>query len=819
MGISLQPSRPKCHVLLLCAYFLAFFWLTPPVSANDDYAKTAVTDGVLKLDDRALGDVLPLELKGSWQVIWGKLVSPDEFDQHYQGHTFSIPSRWNDVDVAGWQGAKGVATFRMWLRLPKYDGELDFHTIAAHSAYRVFIDGELAVENGIVSDDPTVFKQNQVSRRFAAQDGESELIMQVANFTHAFGGPGHALTLWDRHKLSRMLDILSVVYGLVAGVLFAIALFHLILFLADHKDQNSAIHLWFSILCFIIVYRVQGINPLLHEYFPNSDYWNDLRLPYASLYAAPAAYLLFFRAVFREQFPDKLTLAIVGISVAMLAFTLVTSEFTYTSTRNFAIWLNVFVIAYSLWFTGAAVRASQPGAWTILIANFVFLVTAIYDAIIYTDRSSGFDLTPFGILVLGIGYSYALFVRLQNTFKKARQTSRALETLNAELETQVKDRTSAFQAAAAKAENAAREKARFIAAASHDLRQPLHALSLFNAALKQKSSDAGPAEILHRQESAISNLGAMLQDTLDTAMLDVQAKSIKLASVAVADIKSALLDNFAEPALSTGIVLTVKADEGEIVTDGTMLQRILGNLMDNALRAADKTIEVQFLRQAQQWTISVTNDGEGIPQVDAERIFDSYVSTRKNSSAHKGFGLGLYVVKEFTEALGGQVEMDSPNQQGAVFTLTLPSHPAEPSSASAVTAETFELHRLAGLRVLVVDDDAIVVDAVRLLLEEWQCQVEVATKARAAREKALSFEPELLLLDYHLNAIDGLTLRNELQEQMQTKLPTIIITGATEPEILTAIERNNLRILQKPVEAHQLGTAIVEELGAKPTLL
>ena len=152
-------------------------------------------------------------------------------------------------------------------------------------------------------------------------------------------------------------------------------------------------HLWFALLCAVMVFRISGVIPYFHIYFPEAAYWSDLKLPYASLFAAPAVYILFFRAIFTDYFPRKLTLAIIAANIFLAMLVLLTPERLYTHLRDFSILMNVFVIIYSTVFTARAMLDKQPGAAIILTSNAIFLATAINDAVIYTDNASGFDLT------------------------------------------------------------------------------------------------------------------------------------------------------------------------------------------------------------------------------------------------------------------------------------------------------------------------------------------------------------------------------------------------------------------------------------------
>lgn len=814
----------KMRLMLRHSAFLALASVALAASHSNVLAQSAspvAKAGELIAPDWEFFQGQPLEVVGEWEVIWGKLVAPQEFDALFRGDYISLPTRWNDVDEPGMDGPFGVATFRVRLKLSDYNRDLTFHLIAPHAAYRAYLDDVLLLNNGRVSLSPDDFVANYVSRVFAGQSGESEFVLQVANFKHAYGGPGHALTLWDAQRLQQFLDTLSVVYGLVLGIMFTIGLFHLILFLADPRDRsNGPIHFWFAVLCFIIVYRVQGIIPLFHDYFPESGYWESLRFAYASLYAAPAAYLLFFRSVFPTYFPKRTTQIFITVCVVGLAFALVANEYLYSAARNFSIFLNVAAIAYSVVFTFRAMLEKESGANVILFTNVVFLATAINDAIIYTDQGRGFDLTPFGILALGLGYSYALLLRLQRTFAEARETSHALVALNRDLEIQVEDRTRAFKAAAAKAENAAREQAKFIAAASHDLRQPLHALSMFNAALKNKLRLKSETELVEKQESTIENLSTLLQDTLDTAKAEVQQKSPAWKEVDISGIFANLAGAFDIQAQSRGTELSFSTDDTTIVTDPSLLQRILGNLIDNALKAARSKVGVCATRTAHNWQFTVQDDGSGIGTEDTGKIFESYISLRDEAPGPLGgYGLGLYVVREFSRLLDGEVSVTSAENGGSLFTVRLPHHDQR-HEAPDVTRDIERADAsLDGTHLLVVDDEVAILEAMTALGASWGCVVRTATSLDDAQAVLRSnFDPDIVVADFHLHGVQGPDVIRAINADRSHPVPAIIITGATEPDILEAIEQAGLPMMEKPIYPDKLARLIRSLLAtAKPS--
>lgn len=773
-------------------------------------AQTSAQQGVLTDPDWQFA-AQKLLLQGEWQVVWGELVEPQNFDARYKGEYFALPNNWNDANNPAMNGAYGVATFRLKLDLPSYDKPLSFHIVSPNSAWKFYLDDELLGGNGVVSTDANKIETHYISRIFTGKDGDSQIVLQVANFSHAYGGAEYAIELWDAAAHKQRLDLMSLLFSIALGILFSIGLIHMVFYLADRKHrQQGPVHLWFSILCFILVYRISGIVPFFHIYSLDSFYWASLTPTYMSLYAAPAVYLLFFRALFPVQFPTKLTLYVIGLSVGFMLLSLLTPQSIYTQTKFFAIGLNIFVIAYSLYFTGLALRAKQLGAAAILVANFLFFLTAIHDGIIYSLADVGFDMTPFGFVLLGLGYSYALLVRLQHTFDEARDTSQELEILNVELEEKVTDRTKAFKLAAAKAENSAFEKAQFIAAASHDLRQPLHALALFNLALRRQVVEPKIALVVAKQGAAIENLGILLQDTLDASRVDSMRRKPEFTSLDVAELAARLWSGFHIRAESQNIKLVMDVDQGRIVSDATMLQRILNNLIDNGLKAARKSLKVSAKIQGDDWLFEIKDDGAGIAEQDVQRIFESYISLEEGEPNEAGgYGLGLYVVNEFSKLLGGKINIKTSSETGSCFSICF--HQAVDRDHEATTEPQVDNLNAANfnLKILTIDDEVEILHGMHAILENWGCESLTASGLDTARIKLSAGRlPDLLIVDYHLHGSTGVKLIEKLRHEFAANLPAIIISGATQATILQQIQQAGLAFLPKPINATRLAQVL-----------
>jgi len=755
----------------------------------------------------------PLTLSGEWEVVWGELIAPENFDGKFNGDHFEIPGRWNRVTANGIERSFGAATFRLQLELSPYQGELALHLISPHSAWRLYVDNELVGQNGNPSTNPEEQVKHYVSRMMAMTPRSATLVLQVANHHHAYGGPGHAPVLWQSDQLRAFLDGMSLYYALVCGVLVTLGILHFTIYRSHGPvGHNRQAHFWFSLLCLILVYRVVGVIPYIHLYFGDHWVYGDLRAVYASLFVAPIIYLMFFRHVLPDQHQSRWWLILSPFLVVPLVVTLLTDEHTYTGMRNYAIGANVIVVCLITWLSLRASALGEPGARIIFVSNLLFLATSVNDALVYTDNGNGFDLTPLGILVLGIGYSFALRQRLQRTLLEANQAKLNLEQLNEQLEDQVTERTRAYQAATKRAENNATEQARFIAAASHDLRQPLHALAMFTTALRRQTKNSNVAGLVEKQEASIASLSDLLHDTLDAARLEAGTTKPQLREVSLLDWLNALATDYQAKADHRNIVFSYSTCAGDIVTDPSLLRRAVGNLLDNAIKSAAHRVQLTVKKSNIGWQFIVTDDGPGIATEDYDRVFKPYVSLQP--SADGGYGLGLHVVSQICRALDGQVSLSRDEADGMQVTILLPetnegvgrSFPIVRAPRAEFALDSLDLQ---GLRVLAIDDEPLIGEALEALLAGWNCNVCVVRGLSSAKAHLKSQpHPDVLIVDYHLQGLTGLQAIEQLTGELTRDTPALIITGATETTIHERIQASGYPLLEKPIRAKDLGHAL-----------
>lgn len=377
-------------------------------------------------------------------------------------------------------------------------------------------------------------------------------------------------------------------------------------------------------------------------------------------------------------------------------------------------------------------------------------------------------------------------------------------------EERVREATAVALQRMAEAEQAALSRARFLAAASHDLRQPLHAMGLFIDGLLPTATPAQRPAVLRLQEST-EFMGVLLDDLLEISRLDAQVLTPSITRISLAALFDQLDAQHAAAAIEARVRLRW-SDRGLAVrTDAAMLQRIVNNLVANALRHAPEGGSVLVAARhsrsghSDQVRIEVRDNGVGIAPIHQGRIFEEFYQVANTErDRRRGFGLGLAICARIATLLGTRITVRSALQAGSTFAFTLPAARA----ADVVLPEPTPVAPapLAGLRCLVVDDDPAILDGSRALLEQWGCEVEcVATGAEAiARLGTGDIHFDAVLCDLQLAGEgDGVDVI-EAAKRLQPDALAVLVSGATGPEVLQRLRHGGVMLLTKPVPPAKL---------------
>ncbi len=391
------------------------------------------------------------------------------------------------------------------------------------------------------------------------------------------------------------------------------------------------------------------------------------------------------------------------------------------------------------------------------------------------------------------------------------QMARRLAWSRDDLERQVETVTQALRLKKEQAESATLAKSRFLAAASHDLRQPSHALGMFVARLGQLPMEPQMRQLVDNLEISVQAMQDLLDSLLDLSRLDAGNVPVRLAPVDLHELLGSVRSTLDTMAEAKGLRLHICPTGLWALSDSLLLQRMLSNLVINAIRYTERGTVLVACRphgQGQSVRIEVRDSGIGIAAEHHEDIFkEFYQLANRAGDRNFGLGLGLNIVQRSAALLNHQIGLRSSPGCGTCFSIILQaSAPAPHQAPSPLGPLQPAPGDVSGLQVLLIEDNANVRVAVLGLLQTWGCRVQgAASRAEALQLLQAHGIPDVILSDYHLGASEtGIDCIAALREQAGRAIPACLMSGETHEDFLQAVKNADLPLLHKPVRPAKL---------------
>jgi len=363
-------------------------------------------------------------------------------------------------------------------------------------------------------------------------------------------------------------------------------------------------------------------------------------------------------------------------------------------------------------------------------------------------------------------------------------------------------------------ERANRSKTQFLAAASHDILQPLNAAQLTISSLYDLQQSDKATAMVAQVERSLDTMNELLRTLLDISRLDAGVTMPRFTSVPIPPILDSLLSDLRPMAEKKGLRLRVAVTNDCVYTDRLMLRRALQNLISNAIHYTDKGgVLIGTRRQGDRISIEVIDTGRGIPEDQQEKIFEEFHRGPLSEGAADqgtGLGLGLAIVNRLVTALNHEVSVQSSPGKGSVFrisALRALSPPALQNPETQQSAPPAAKGNLSGRRILVLENDPAVVEAMEGLLANWGCEFKVGRSTRDALEalESLRWIPDLIIADHHLDHGNlGTETLAQLFTILPTKVPAILATADASETVVGEAKRLGVEHMPKPVKPAQL---------------
>jgi Na+/proline symporter/signal transduction histidine kinase/CheY-like chemotaxis protein len=406
-----------------------------------------------------------------------------------------------------------------------------------------------------------------------------------------------------------------------------------------------------------------------------------------------------------------------------------------------------------------------------------------------------------------------------------------LERANETLERRVRARTEELMRvntdlarAKAQAEDANASKTRFLAAASHDILQPLNAARLYATALVESdrrartdagaSSDEAPPSLAENVDASLDAVEEILTALLDISRLDAGAMRPQISMFSIDELLRQLVREFEPLAAEKDLKLVLVRSSLTVRSDRRLLRRMLQNLISNAIKYTPSgTVLVGIRRRRNKARIQVMDTGLGIPGSKHKLVFQEFERLDQGARVARGLGLGLSIVERISRVLSHPIGLQSSLGKGSVFSVDVPSTAKLPDVETVTTPPQGTMATLGGMTLLVIDNEAAILDGMNVLMTGWGCEVLLAKSLKQARQALKRRDtrlPDVIIADYHLDDGDGLDAIVALRWTLGSEMPAILLTADRSPEVREAALARDVHILNKPLKPAALRALLAQ---------
>ena len=461
----------------------------------------------------------------------------------------------------------------------------------------------------------------------------------------------------------------------------------------------------------------------------------------------------------------------------------------------------------------AAVLGLCGSCWHVYLGYLLLAGVGVNAGLLLLDQALAHVLGVFSCLYV------VCMLQFARSVERSALRLIALRFENVALVAELRTQTEQAEAARAQAEASNVDKSRFLAAASHDLRQPVHAMGLFIEALGNTELDPKQRAIHRKAQAACNASGEMLGTLLDFSRIEAAVVKFEPRAFSLQSVLSELAREYEPQAEAKGLHFRLRYTPLWVWSDPSLVSLMVRNFIANAVRYTSSGGLLMGCRLCEgQVRIEVWDSGIGIAAEQHQSIFKEFVQlANAERNRTQGLGLGLAIVQKISEVTGSRITLRSRLGKGSVFAITLAK--AEPRQSSAwdtnvdasatPPAQKTLPARLDGLRVLVVEDEPEVREAMAHLLASWGCDYRSAADMLDVAAFLIEWTPEVLLTDYRLRAgVTGRDVMRTVRSLVSAELPAIIVTGDTAPDRLVEAANSGATLLYKPVPAAQLFQAL-----------
>lgn len=756
----LRYLRSNTYKLFLIVAFVA-------ISQGRGFAQSTETRATFDLSSYDFENNAPISLDGEWEFYWEQLLDTAHISGVIPTSIVQFPHLWNNFPELS---SNGYATYRARVELASNELDLALDIPDTYSSYRMFVNGVLVAENGVVAATREAYTPKWVRKTISLakfQNQQIEIIFQVANFDHHKGGIWQSPVIGLQQTIESERDTRLSYAIFLAGSIIMAGLFFFGLYAFGRHEKAI---LYFALFSLIYSYRLMGTDPYpLHIFFPDLPWLLTTKLEFLSMFLSVSFFGLFIQSLYPDECSTKVTTPFNIYFFVFSAGIVVLPASVFTLFLNFFFIPAIIYVLYATWVFVKALINRREGAVFAVSSSLVLFIVFIHTRLQFigiVEENRYFEFL--GYISFFVLQSLVLSYRFAHFLKSAKE----------------------------KAETASVAKSHFLSTMGHELRTPLNAVIGLSELLLESKSEEEKTDFARTIKKSGENLLQIINNILDFTRIELG--DIKVESVPVnlrfllhdvVEILSSLIGT--KP---VQIVLDIHEDvQDHISTDPIGLRQVIINLISNSIKFTNEgeiTVSINPYHDDKKGDLllfSVKDTGIGIPIDKQETLFDSFTqldatTTRK----YGGTGLGLSITRRLIEEMGGEIWLESEPGVGSKFSFTLkpvPVHTVELIDQLAENSvdedESFE-----DLRILAAEDNLINQKVVTKIVERLNIKIDVVNNGLEALERVSASDYDIVFMDMEMPEMDGIesTIRIRKLENRDLKPRIIAMTANTSEE-------------------------------------
>ena len=632
-----------------------------------------VQNGILDLRNHNWKKDGIVSISGNWEFYWNKFYAPaflNNVDSISKKQYALVPDFWNGYIPANKNNPAGIgyATYHVKLLCPSSNEQLALKILTVQGAYNLFINGKKVIEVGNADTIKSKAETNlkPVVLNVQPENNVIDIVLQVSNFDNRKGG------LWDVVKIGTQSQVQQEISKsisldfIIAGIFLLAFIYNLILYLYFRKRYG---HLFFSVLCLLIFTRILVTGDIPLNYLHEFNWETIRRLEYISLYFSVPVMCLFSYFLFPKDFSKKVLYAILLVSFVFILISLFGSYYAYTYVISYYQIYMVTAVFYGLYAYIKAFIKKRPGSVLFTIGFVLFLATIIND-VLYADLIiESVPLFYAGLLLFVLLLSIILskqfaqlFFDLEIANKQLAEINKTLGIMNETMQ-QKNEELSTLN----------NELDIFVHRTSHDLRAPLSSVAGMTYVMESETNVSTLHDYALLQQKTLQRMDDLIKDIIDFSKN--KKMQLTLSEVDFAKLVESSLEDHSHAKNACDIRINVKVlQQRKFISDERRINAIINNLISNAIKYCDISkpepkIDINVSVNETEAIFEINDNGIGIDEKHLQKIFTMFYRATSNAS---GSGLGLYIIQQTVEKLGGKIIFESEKGEGTSIKITLP---------------------------------------------------------------------------------------------------------------------------------------------------